>query len=154
MALTGDPSGKAIINEAAQLMGSYCASPNCLNKHLDGHQFCLECLGKKNKAPKRNYQDSRQQSIYFIKQGEYVKIGYSAGIKDRLKGLQTGSPEELEVLATEHGDKLTEKWLHMLFEKQHYRGEWFKLDDELLNYIECLKQGLGIYKTCEIAFTE
>jgi spore germination protein YaaH len=33
--------------------------------------------------------------VYFIKQGEKVKIGYSKNVRDRLKQLQTSSPDKL-----------------------------------------------------------
>ncbi len=153
MKITGDPEGKALVTESAQLMKGYCLSPNCFNFRAESRQFCISCLGKRNAPPKKS--PPRNPKVYFIKQGNFVKIGHTTRpIDERLTDLQTGSPEELELIALESGDFLTEQWLHDLFKKQHHRGEWFTLDDELSNYIECLKQGLGIYKTCEIAFTE
>lgn len=150
MDLKGDPKGKAIIDEAAQLLSVYCASPDCFNKRSIGSQFCESCQIQSKRPISNKY----WPRIYFIKQGDFVKIGVSRDIDNRIKALQTGSPDELELLADEYGDEITERWLHELFSNQWHRGEWFRLDDEIINYINCLKQGLGIYKTCEIAFKE
>lgn len=67
--------------------------------------------------------------IYFIrgKQSGLVKIGYTGGDgQSRLAQLQTGSPEELELVATVDGGLDVEKRYHDMFATSRTRGEWFK----------------------------
>ena len=56
---------------------------------------------------------------------EMVKIGLATNVRERLSQLQTGSPCELELLATIPGGENEERALHWLFGHLHVRGEWF-----------------------------
>ena len=62
--------------------------------------------------------------IYFIKQGQYVKIGYTENLSRRVKELQTASPQPLKVLLTIPGSRETEKALHSFFSSKRVNGEW------------------------------
>jgi Meiotically up-regulated gene 113 len=64
--------------------------------------------------------------IYFIRTGEYVKIGYSTNVPTRLSGIKTATPYDIELLGTCPGTRATEKSLHDRFARLHYRGEWFR----------------------------
>lgn len=70
--------------------------------------------------------------IYLVKCGEYFKIGIAADPAARLRGLQTGSAEPLELMrAVECVDaRNAEAFLHHEFRKKKHRGEWFKLASE------------------------
>jgi hypothetical protein len=75
--------------------------------------------------------------VYFI-QGETggpIKIGYSDDVKKRLKGLQTGHPDNLKILFAFPGNIDDEKSMHSKFEKHRLRGEWFKPVDEIFSTI-------------------
>ena len=78
--------------------------------------------------------------VYFISDGERVKIGYTAqSPQKRLAALQTGNPKPLELLAfkPEWGmDK--EKELHHQFDSLRATGEWFDAEDDLLAFIDSL----------------
>jgi hypothetical protein len=66
--------------------------------------------------------------IYFITDGEYVKIGYSTtreGVDARLAGLQTGNPRPLYLLHAMEGTSEDEKFLHNFFSLYRMTGEWF-----------------------------
>ena len=96
--------------------------------------------------------------VYFIgpKDG-HVKIGYSKNPWARVKEFQTGTPDELHVLATVKTHEISERTVHELFESERVTGEWFKrsggvaaaLDglskkkikthDDLLKYVELLR---------------
>jgi hypothetical protein len=96
--------------------------------------------------------------IYFIQceQTKFIKIGITTDLSRRLEVLQTGNAEKLEVLAIisyprERGlSKLCplpderivrayitrlERELHDKFFKFHVRGEWFKPEKELTDFI-------------------
>jgi DNA-binding XRE family transcriptional regulator len=80
--------------------------------------------------------------IYFIKQGGYVKIGYSSLFKKRLNQLQTASPVKLEVLALIKGEKQDEKKYHDKFKHINSNGEWFYYNDEIISFIDLLDKSL------------
>lgn len=70
--------------------------------------------------------------IYFIADGEYVKVGYTdESVSSRLSSLQTGNPRELKILGVIEGDYVVENTLHNRFIPWHVRGEWFALTDDL-----------------------
>lgn len=78
--------------------------------------------------------------IYFIRSGEFVKIGYtSKGTVDgRLADLQTGSPRELEPLVEVDGDRKVESALHSIFSEERVSGEWFTLSRRLIRTVGLL----------------
>lgn len=80
--------------------------------------------------------------IYFIKQGAYVKIGFTNRFKTRLNELQVSSPIKLEVLGIIEGDKNDEKELHQEFKHIAKNGEWFIYCDELKSFIDLLDTNL------------
>ena len=76
--------------------------------------------------------------IYFIRSGNKgpIKIGYTdENFDQRFKSLQTGNPYKLKLVGMIEGDALKEAELHRKFEKHHIRGEWFKSDREIIDYI-------------------
>ena len=76
--------------------------------------------------------------IYFIWDGDHVKIGTSVNPIPRLKSLQTGNPRKLEILATMIGGRDTEKSLHDQFSHLRVSGEWFRPDAAMWKMIEDL----------------
>jgi DNA-binding XRE family transcriptional regulator len=80
--------------------------------------------------------------IYFIKQGDYVKIGFTNRFKTRLSQLQVSSPIKLEVLAIVEGDKSDELKFHNQFKHIASNGEWFMQCDELNSFINLLDTSL------------
>lgn len=63
--------------------------------------------------------------LYFIRSGQWVKVGVSARPWDRLAEFQTANPEPLEMLAVAPGDYGFESELHRLFGEHRGVGEWF-----------------------------
>ena len=80
--------------------------------------------------------------VYFIKQGDYVKIGFTNRFKTRLSQLQISSPIKLEVLAIIDGDKSDEQKFHEQFKHISSNGEWFMQCDELKSFIDLLDTSL------------
>lgn len=78
-------------------------------------------------------------SVYFIRNGNYIKIGVSVDPWKRLSSLQTGNPEPLEMLAIMPGSDDLESGLHRAFGQHMKRGEWFTENEQLLAFIEMIK---------------
>lgn len=78
--------------------------------------------------------------IYFIQCGDFpiVKVGYthSPCIAKRFTSLQTSSPFKLKTLLEVEGWLEQELDLHSRFRKLRIRGEWYRLEGELLEFIQ------------------
>lgn len=84
---------------------------------------------------------TRSSVVYFIEdpvEGS-IKIGTAQDVQQRLKGLQTGHPRALAVLATTPGDNRLESELHERFAHLRIRGEWFRPEPDLLAFIDRLR---------------
>jgi hypothetical protein len=80
--------------------------------------------------------------VYFISDGEFVKIGYSADWRARLKALQTSNPRELCAAAVIAGTIADERALHRRFASDRLRAdnEWFRFSDEIRTFIQTAKR--------------
>lgn len=95
---------------------------------------------------KRNNQDEYNELfefeyIYFIKVLNYVKIGYTKNLNERLNNIQISNPYPLELLFVIKNDRNLESSIHKFYKKynKHYRGEWFIYDDFTTRVIKLLK---------------
>jgi hypothetical protein len=75
-------------------------------------------------------------TVYFIFDGEAVKIGYSTKALKRLKNLQTSHSRTLKIIGTMPGSIRLEKQLHKKFRRLRVRNEWFRYTKEIARYIE------------------
>lgn len=78
--------------------------------------------------------DRPLQCVYFIRSGEYIKIGYTSDLPKRLSNLQTGNPHQLTVIhtiLTRQAEEI-EADLHEMFTEYHVSGEWFRLPDDAI----------------------
>lgn len=75
-------------------------------------------------------------SVYFIKVGRYLKVGYSSDPERRCKNLWRSTTrysrpwdlslnEPRELLLAIEGDKTTEHWVHDALDDFRSNGEWF-----------------------------
>ena len=80
--------------------------------------------------------------IYFIKHSDYIKIGFTTRIKQRLYDLQVSCPVKLEILGLINGSLENEKQYHNKFKHISISGEWFTYTKELENYIDLLDKEL------------
>lgn len=65
-----------------------------------------------------------------------VKIGFSCtSLAVRLRHLQNGNPSELRLIGSIPGSILDEHELHRRFAQYRIRGEWFREDGELREYL-------------------
>ncbi len=66
-------------------------------------------------------------SVYFLSDGNKIKIGYSDRVIERVSDLQTGNPDKLELIGLiPNGTKRTELSLKKRFILDKVRGEWFQ----------------------------
>lgn len=82
-----------------------------------------------------------QGSIYFARCGEAVKIGFSARPAHRLRDLQIGSAEPVELIGWMPGSPAVERLLHHRFASLRIRGEWFSAAPSLLRFVERVTPG-------------
>jgi DNA-binding XRE family transcriptional regulator len=80
--------------------------------------------------------------IYFVKHTDYVKIGYTADIYQRLNQLQVNCPVKLKVLGLIQGDLNDEAIHHEKFKHISSNGEWFFHNAEIDEYISTLNKDL------------
>lgn len=74
--------------------------------------------------------------VYFIDDGELIKIGFSHATHQRFGSLQTNHGKKLRLLGTIRAEGYkTERELHQRFAHLRERGEWFRKDPELLDFI-------------------
>ena len=76
--------------------------------------------------------------IYFIEsESGHVKIGYTRNnVNGRLAALQGGNPHKLFLRKTIEGDIVQENLIHKKFSHLRCKGEWFKLERDLIDFIE------------------
>ena len=102
-------------------------------ENIWAYEFVEECQREKNNS---------DFFIYFIQseKGGAIKIGLSKNPEERLNELQTSTPYKLKLLAKIKGDISKERELHRRFARYRIRGEWFEASNELLSYIEQIKE--------------
>lgn len=71
--------------------------------------------------------------VYFLRCGDFVKIGFSAQPKRRLRHLQTATPFDFELLGMHPGLRWQEQQLHKIFASLRHRHEWFRVDQTILD---------------------
>ncbi len=72
--------------------------------------------------------------VYFLRLGDFVKIGVSTNPRARIQHLQTGVPfGDFELLGFHPGTKEHEHHLHKKFAQFHHRREWFRSHESVLD---------------------
>jgi hypothetical protein len=75
--------------------------------------------------------------VYFIQaENGLIKIGRTTDLPARLATMRTDSPIDIRLLASFIGSIGAEKELHQRFSHLRVRGEWFKAEADLLEYIK------------------
>lgn len=87
---------------------------------------------------------SKPSTIYFItcEAPDFpIKIGIASNVNLRIRQLQNALPHSVAPLAQMPGTYIHERILHGLFKHLHMRGEWFRRDAELIEFINRVKTG-------------
>lgn len=84
--------------------------------------------------------------VYFVKAGPFLKIGWSYRPAARFGRSQTYCPYDLETVLVISGDSDTESLFHWRFSDLYERGEWFRIEGELADFVtryadRCLSVG-------------
>lgn len=87
----------------------------------------------------------KRPCVYFIRSGRHgpIKIGYAKTLRSRLHALSTAHHDELLVLATLAGGDVQERRMHEKFAAYRLRGEWFEPAEELLAFIETIREPIA-----------
>lgn len=88
-------------------------------------------LAKQREYGRRSRQKA-QRMTYLLTDGEFFKIGTTLAPAERFGKVQLGNAREIVVVAMAIGDR--EKELHDLFDHLRVRGEWFKIDREIVSW--------------------
>lgn len=64
--------------------------------------------------------------VYFVRCDEYVKIGFTTRLQQRLEDIMMLNPLVLEVVGCVRGPVQLETAAHAVFDNHHHRGEWFR----------------------------
>ena len=81
--------------------------------------------------------------VYFLRCENYVKIGSSVNIEDRVRDLKTGNPFEIEILGAinDNGQAMCgplETEIHRSLERFRHKNEWFHYDGICKDYITAI----------------
>lgn len=81
---------------------------------------------------------SQCDHLYFVRGGNFIKIGRTLDLKTRISQLQVSSIERLEYIKIFKLRGCYEFWVHDIFDYLRVRGEWFQNHKDIHNYIELL----------------
>jgi len=88
--------------------------------------------------------------IYFISDGDHVKIGFTKrNPEERLAELQTANPKSLRLIHVTHGNSEKVQGIYQKFKHLRLKGEWFKLNEEMQNFIYLLRSNSKDYSHFE-----
>lgn len=71
--------------------------------------------------------------IYLIQSGNYLKIGYTTNIENRMKQYQTCNPDVFLIKIID-GEYPYENYLHKKFNKYLFKNEWFFYNKSIVDY--------------------
>jgi hypothetical protein len=73
--------------------------------------------------------------VYFLRDGDRVKIGHASSLKQRISKLQVGSARPLTLIGVVPGSREIERFIHWQFRKHRERGEWFRIEGALAQFL-------------------
>lgn len=76
--------------------------------------------------------------IYFIKSGNFLKVGFSADVPKRMKQYATHNPD-FKLLFIIAGDIKLERQIQSDLDRYRFRLEWFHCDEHVLAHVEYLR---------------
>lgn len=83
----------------------------------------------------RNASGRPDGTVYFVRKGGYIKIGFTRNLTERLRSLGC---KPTDVVATMPGRFCDEANLHARFAHLRDHGEWFRIDPDLVSLIAAL----------------
>lgn len=74
--------------------------------------------------------------VYFIRSGEFIKIGRSSSWPTRYSDLRNNSPHPIVPLLVMRAKPSLETKLHARFKPDRVKGEWFRPSYAIMDYVE------------------
>lgn len=121
----------------AKALVVYAVSDYCAHRAFAWAPSAAKPSPGTNRARRRS---PKRPVVYFVRAGEFVKIGTATDAAKRLTELQTGCPYELSLAKTIPGSIKEEQHLHGRFAHLRSRpsGEWFHYRDDLRAFVEAI----------------
>jgi hypothetical protein len=90
-------------------------------------------------------------NVYILQAGDYIKVGVSNNIKNRINQMQTGNPKKINLIAKRSFNKRSEAFyiegvIHQFLKDHRQSGEWFCVTPSMFN---SLIEKFGIKKIAE-----
>lgn len=79
--------------------------------------------------------------VYYVKCKEYIKVGFTTDIKERLNSAKTFNPFDIVLLKVTEGSMEDERRIHKVLEAYRHKGEWFHAHSNVLTHID-LQEGI------------
>ncbi len=76
-----------------------------------------------------------QGYVYFLRCMGRIKIGSALNVNRRIKQLQTGAPDKVELIGYAPGGSSTERYLHKVLAEHRIAGEWFHGNETVMQRI-------------------
>lgn len=89
----------------------------------------------------RHHLRTTPDDLYFVRVGEFLKIGRSRNLKERFRIIRSHSPTTPELIGSIAGAGHTEKAWHYAFRMIQSRGEWFKIGPALKEAVNAALRG-------------
>lgn len=77
-------------------------------------------------------------TVYFVRDGDLVKIGFSNDTEQRVRNIIRGLHGNGEFLGCMPGDREVEAHVHAMFGEDREYGEWFRSSPRLLDLVKSL----------------
>jgi len=77
--------------------------------------------------------------VYFIQTNDFIKIGFTRNMTRRFEGINSSVPYDITLLHEMPGSFDLEVDMHRKFKHLRVKGEWFRAEPELVDFIQSLK---------------
>ena len=103
-------------------------------------------LGSSIKALAKQLNDADIEvcGTYFLRSGEFLKIGYTSALGRRVSELETSSANKMEVVGFLPGSRELEMRLHRAFHRLRHKGEWFRYESPLVEFVDAVDELVGL----------
>ncbi len=104
-------------------------------REWDKHLMSIGVFSNRSRGAERKKSVRHPRTLYFISDGNYIKIGIANNVEERIKQLQTGNPNKLFIVSQFENRGQLEKAIHKKFSHLHVGGEWFQYTNEIKEYL-------------------
>lgn len=110
---------------------------DCGNKHTVSSaslraRSCISCGCYASEIARKTIKETHNkgQHLYFIRSGDYIKIGRADKVLLRLGQIRAMNPHGADLIHYVENAGWMEHSLHEKFKNKHHVGEWYYLSDE------------------------